>query len=160
MTTSNVDRGLPRVAVLGTGTMGSAMVGRLLDQGMDLAVWSRHASSTDASVALGATAYRDPADAVAEADVVITMLPTLDTIKEVMLEANTVDAIRENALGTDGHRRRRRNDRTRIRDRRPSPRHRLHRRPGIREQGASRIWPASRFGLRRKRKGHRDQCGL
>jgi 3-hydroxyisobutyrate dehydrogenase len=106
MTTSNLDPRLPQVTVIGTGTMGSAMAARLLGAGMNVAVWSRHPASTESSVVLGATAYGEAADAVAEADIVITMLPTLDTIKAVMFDAKTVDAMRPNAtwaqMGTIG----------------------------------------------------------
>ena len=34
------------VAVIGTGAMGAAMASRLLNSGMKVDVWSRHASST------------------------------------------------------------------------------------------------------------------
>lgn len=87
----------PRIAVIGTGTMGNAMASRLLGASMNVAVWSRHPASTEPSVELGATAYNEAADAVAEADVVITMLPTYDVIREVMFDAKAVDAMRPNA---------------------------------------------------------------
>jgi 3-hydroxyisobutyrate dehydrogenase len=75
---------LPRVAVIGTGTMGTAMGRRLLEAGMDVDVWSRHAASTTPLVELGATAYEDAPDAVTDADVVITMLPTAVATGDVM----------------------------------------------------------------------------
>jgi 3-hydroxyisobutyrate dehydrogenase len=85
------------VAVLGAGTMGSAMATRLLAAGMRVAVWSRHSSSTDSSVKLGATSYEDVKDAAAAADVVITMLPTLAVTNEVMFEQGAASAMRANA---------------------------------------------------------------
>jgi 3-hydroxyisobutyrate dehydrogenase len=87
----------PRVAVIGTGTMGSAMTARLLGSGLEVGVWSRHPASTGRSIELGATGYAEAADAVAAADVVVTMLPTLDATKEVMFDAKTLEAMRPDA---------------------------------------------------------------
>jgi 3-hydroxyisobutyrate dehydrogenase len=83
----------PRVAVIGTGTMGAAMGRRLLASGLDVNVWSRHAASTMPLAELGATAYEEAADAVRDADVVITMLPTMDVTADVMLRGNAVRAM-------------------------------------------------------------------
>ena len=38
---NNKKQQMPRVAVIGTGTMGTAMALRLLDAGMSVDVWSR-----------------------------------------------------------------------------------------------------------------------
>ena len=46
--TSRTER-IPRVAVIGTGTMGSAMAQRLVGAGLAVGVWSRHLSSTVAA---------------------------------------------------------------------------------------------------------------
>lgn len=83
----------PRVAVIGLGTMGRAMADRLLSAGLRVNVWSRRPASTMSFIDLGATAYADATQAVADADVVVTMLPTLDAINEVMLDAKTLDAM-------------------------------------------------------------------
>ena len=40
---------LPRVAVIGTGTMGTAMARRLLGAGLAVDVWSRHADLDEAA---------------------------------------------------------------------------------------------------------------
>jgi 3-hydroxyisobutyrate dehydrogenase len=92
MNNAQIDR-RPRVAVIGIGTMGHAMAGRLLGSGLPVNVWSRHPSESVSLVELGATAYADATDAVADADVVITMLPTPDAINEVMIGAETLDAM-------------------------------------------------------------------
>ena len=86
----------PRVAVIGTGTMGSAMAARLLSSGLQVDVWSRHPSSTQSSIERGATAYAESTDAVAEADVVVTMLPTVEATRAVMFDANTLAAMGPN----------------------------------------------------------------
>jgi 3-hydroxyisobutyrate dehydrogenase len=88
--------GTPRVAVIGTGTMGGAMAVRLLGAGMEVAVWSRRPESTTSSTELGATSYADAPDAVADADVVVTMLPTGEITRAVMLEDKTVEAMGSN----------------------------------------------------------------
>jgi 3-hydroxyisobutyrate dehydrogenase len=86
-----------QVVVLGTGAMGGAMAARLLSQGMRVGVWSRHPASTESSVALGAEAYADLDEAAAAADVVITMLPTSEATKAVMLDQGALQAMRRNA---------------------------------------------------------------
>jgi len=61
-----------RVAVLGTGRMGSAIAQRLAETGLDLVLWNRTRSRAES---LGAgLVVATPADAVAKADVVITSL--------------------------------------------------------------------------------------
>lgn len=62
------------VAVLGTGTMGRGMAGSLLREGFAVTVWNRTSSRADDLRGAGAQVAGDPAQAVAEADVVITML--------------------------------------------------------------------------------------
>jgi 3-hydroxyisobutyrate dehydrogenase len=82
----NTKQPMPRVAVIGTGTMGTAMGLRLLGAGMEVDAWSRHAHSTMPLVAAGATAYDEAADAVRRADVVITMLPNAEITADVMVD--------------------------------------------------------------------------
>jgi 3-hydroxyacyl-CoA dehydrogenase len=50
---------LLRLAVVGTGTMGSAMASRLLAAGMEVDVWSRHRASTQSLVEQGAKGVRE-----------------------------------------------------------------------------------------------------
>ncbi len=83
----------PRVAVIGTGTMGSAMTARLLGAGLEVGVWSRHPASTVGSIERGATGCADASAAVAGADVVVTMLPTFEITKSVMLDDKTFEAM-------------------------------------------------------------------
>jgi 3-hydroxyisobutyrate dehydrogenase/2-hydroxy-3-oxopropionate reductase len=61
-----------RVAILGTGRMGSAIALRLAESGFDLALWNRTRSRAE-SLGVGHVAAT-PAEAVAKADVVITSL--------------------------------------------------------------------------------------
>src|SRR5215211_2202102 len=62
------------IAVLGTGRMGDAIAHKLLAAGFAVRVWNRTPKRTVATVAAGASAAQTPADAVAEADIVITTL--------------------------------------------------------------------------------------
>lgn len=89
---------LPRVAVIGTGTMGGAMAARLLASNFDVDVWSRHPISTLRLFQLGATSHANVQDAVAKADVVITMLPTADVTAEVMFDDGGLSSLKRNAV--------------------------------------------------------------
>ncbi|WP_326612365.1 NAD(P)-dependent oxidoreductase [Streptomyces scopuliridis] len=62
------------VAVLGTGIMGAAMARNLCRAGHDVRVWNRTPAKAEALVADGARAFATPAEAVADADVVLTMV--------------------------------------------------------------------------------------
>jgi len=88
---------LPRVAVIGVGTMGTAMAGRLLSSDFQVDVWSRHPASTSHLVDLGATGYPEVKDAVANADVVLTMLPTAQVTLDAMFEAQGLHAMKRDA---------------------------------------------------------------
>src|SRR3954468_23064917 len=63
----------PAVTLLGAGTMGTAMAQRLLDLGFRVDVWNRTPTQVTALTQHGATASTKPAEAVAAADVVVTM---------------------------------------------------------------------------------------
>jgi 3-hydroxyisobutyrate dehydrogenase len=61
------------VAVLGIGTMGAGMARTLLRNGFDVTVWNRTLGRAEALSSDGAVVAGTAADAVAEADVIITM---------------------------------------------------------------------------------------
>jgi 3-hydroxyisobutyrate dehydrogenase len=89
---------LPRVSVIGTGTMGAAMARRLLGAHMDVDVWARHVPSTRPLVDQGATAHEAAADAVRDADVVISMLPTEEATDDVMIGQRVLESMRSGAI--------------------------------------------------------------
>lgn len=62
---------MTRVAVIGLGEMGSRVARRLLDAGHDLTLWNR---TRERAEALGVRVADTPAQAVAEAEVAITMV--------------------------------------------------------------------------------------
>jgi len=68
-----------RVAVLGTGRMGSAIARRLAETGIDLVLWNRTRARAE-DVGVG-TVAATPADAVANVDVVITSLTGADALR-------------------------------------------------------------------------------
>lgn len=63
-----------KVAFIGLGNMGSAIAGRILQAGHDLAVWNRTETKTTPLVAAGARAGMSSRDAVKGAEVVLTSL--------------------------------------------------------------------------------------
>ncbi|MCL7377205.1 NAD(P)-dependent oxidoreductase [Streptomyces sp. 35G-GA-8] len=75
------------VAVLGTGIMGAAMARNLCRAGHDVRVWNRTPAKAEALVADGARAFATPAEAVADADVVVTMVYDGPAVVEAMTAA-------------------------------------------------------------------------
>jgi 3-hydroxyisobutyrate dehydrogenase len=76
-----------RVAVLGTGIMGTGMTHSLLRSGLEVTVWNRHPGRAAPLAADGARVAATPAEAVADADAVITMLWDGNSVAEVMADA-------------------------------------------------------------------------
>ncbi len=73
-----------RVAVLGTGIMGSAMARNLLRAGLRTTVWDRSEGAAAALAGAGARVTDSASAAVASADAVITMLPDADAVSSVI----------------------------------------------------------------------------
>ncbi len=63
-----------QISLLGCGLMGTPMSRRLLAAGLPLTVWNRTRAKAEALAADGAQVADTPAQAVAQADIVITML--------------------------------------------------------------------------------------
>ncbi len=91
----------PRIAFLGTGLMGSRQAARLLAAGHDLTVWNRTREKTAPLVEKGARAVDDPLEAVAEADVVVTMLEKGATVEAVLFGSGVAGRIRRGAVVVD-----------------------------------------------------------
>jgi 3-hydroxyisobutyrate dehydrogenase len=86
------------VAVLGTGIMGSAMARNLVAADLRTTVWDRSASATAALSQAGALAAASPDEAVADAGVVITMLPTADVVNSVIFDGDVATAFTQGAV--------------------------------------------------------------
>lgn len=72
------------ISLLGCGLMGTPMATRLLNHGYTLAAWNRTRSKADALAAKGARVADTPAQAVADADIVITMLEHGGVVEDVL----------------------------------------------------------------------------
>ncbi len=71
-----------RVAFIGIGVMGKSMAGHLLDAGYPVSVYNRTKSKADDLVARGAEWREAPADAAADADIVITIVGFPQDVEE------------------------------------------------------------------------------
>jgi len=90
--------GKVRVAVLGTGIMGSAMTRNLISAGLGTTVWDRSPAATAPLAAAGALVAASPVEAVRDAGMLITMLPTAEVVNEVMFAGGVVEALAEGAV--------------------------------------------------------------
>ena len=81
---------LMKVAFLGLGKMGLAMSARLLEAGHRLTVWNRTPQRAQPLVAAGAVRAATPAEAVIDADAVITMLFDDAANEEVLFGADGI----------------------------------------------------------------------
>jgi 3-hydroxyisobutyrate dehydrogenase len=87
-----------RVAVLGTGIMGSAMARNLVAAGLPTTVWDRASSATAPLAEAGAAVAASAGEAARDAQVVITMLPTADVVTEVVFDGGVSDAFAPGAV--------------------------------------------------------------
>jgi 3-hydroxyisobutyrate dehydrogenase len=90
--------GQARVAVLGTGIMGSAMARNLVAAGLPTAVWDRSPAALAPLTQAGALAAASPAEAVRDASVVITMLPTAEVVDSVIFTEGVAEAFGKGAV--------------------------------------------------------------
>lgn len=70
------------IGFIGLGSMGQAMAARLLESGLDVAVWNRTTSAGDELVAAGATRLNSPEEAF-DRDIVVSILandPAVDAV--------------------------------------------------------------------------------
>lgn len=92
MCAADVRGEVTRVAVLGTGIMGSAMTRNLLRAGFPTTVWDRSAAATTELAEAGARVASSAAEAVGDARMVITMLPTPGAVNSVMFDGSVAKA--------------------------------------------------------------------
>ena len=86
------------VAVLGTGIMGSAMARNLAAAGLRTTVWDRSEQAAAPLAGEGARVAASPQEAVRDAGVVITMLPTADAVESVMFDGEVTEALARGAV--------------------------------------------------------------
>ncbi|HEV2259107.1 MAG TPA: NAD(P)-dependent oxidoreductase [Streptosporangiaceae bacterium] len=98
MARENGGNGRVTVAVIGAGIMGSAMARNLAAAGLTTRVWDRTASATGPLAEAGAVVAASARDAVRDADVVITMLPTADAVESVMFDSQVAEAFADGSV--------------------------------------------------------------
>ena len=73
----------PHIAFLGIGLMGNHMARNILKAGYSLTAWNRTLSKAEALASDGAQIAQTPAEAVKDADFVITMLSDGPTVRDL-----------------------------------------------------------------------------
>ena len=86
------------VAVLGAGTMGSAMTRSLLRAGIIPVVWDRSKERTDSLASSGAIVAESAADAAHDASILITMVTDADAVIAIAEEHGMIDALAPGAI--------------------------------------------------------------
>jgi 2-hydroxy-3-oxopropionate reductase len=92
---------MTKIAFLGIGLMGAPMSRRLLRAGFPVTVWNRTKAKAEAIAADGAAVASTPAEAVANADVIVTMLDSGPVVTDVLFAQGAADAAREGATVID-----------------------------------------------------------
>ena len=87
-----------RVAVLGTGIMGGPMARNLLRAGHEVTVWNRTVQKARRSQRRGARVASTPADAVRDAEIVLTMLADARAVEVTVIESGAVDEMPQGGL--------------------------------------------------------------
>lgn len=90
-----------KIAVLGLGLMGLPMARRLCQAGLEVHVWNRTASKAAPLLDLGAIAHASAAQAIAQADLTITMLEDGGVVESVLLDPHNLAALRPGSLVVD-----------------------------------------------------------
>jgi len=83
-----------RIAVLGTGRMGAALVRAFLKQGHATHVWNRTRSRGEPLAALGARIADTVLDAVTAADIIVSVVNTYDTSGALLSSPDVAKALR------------------------------------------------------------------
>jgi 2-hydroxy-3-oxopropionate reductase len=89
------------IALLGIGLMGYPMGRRLREAGYTLHVWNRTSAKARRLASVGAIVHEDPASAVRDADIVITMLDHGAVVHTVLFELGAATAMKPGTLQID-----------------------------------------------------------
>ncbi len=92
---------LPRVAVLGIGMMGLPIARRLCEAGYALSAWNRSRDKAERLLPFGARVADSPADAVAQADLAITLLADGQAVEDVLFRQGAAEGLRAGSLVLD-----------------------------------------------------------
>ena len=89
------------VGFIGTGNMGGPMVVNLLSAGHHVKAYDHSADALGQAVTAGATACGNANEAATDVDVVITMLPAGDHVRDVILEHGLLQAVGSDTVIVD-----------------------------------------------------------
>ncbi|HWC37141.1 MAG TPA: NAD(P)-dependent oxidoreductase [Acidimicrobiales bacterium] len=89
---------MPNLAVVGLGTMGGAMAATALRAGVPTVVWNRKAEVAERFADQGAVVASSVAEAVGQADVVITMVTNADAVTSLATEQGMLAALASGAV--------------------------------------------------------------
>ena len=89
------------VALIGIGLMGLPMAKRLCEAGLQPQIWNRTRAKAEPLAALGARVHDTPAQAVCDADIVVTMLEDGQIVESVLFEQGLAQALRPGSLLID-----------------------------------------------------------
>ena len=98
MAKANGSDARPEVAVIGAGIMGAAMTRNLVAAGLTTRVWDRSPSATGPLADAGAVVAASAREAVRDAGVVITMLPTADVVESVIFDGGAADVFADGCV--------------------------------------------------------------
>ena len=92
-----------RIAVLGLGTMGAPMADNLIKAGFEVTVQNRTRSKEEPFEALGASRAASPAEAAADAEIILTSVSDTPDVERVLLDAETgaINGLKEGGLVID-----------------------------------------------------------
>ncbi len=89
---------LPKLALLGLGTMGAAIAGTASRSGIPLVVWDRRPGAAANLAAQSVEVAQSVPAAVEDADVVITMVTNADAVMSIATEQGLLTALRPGAV--------------------------------------------------------------
>lgn len=90
-----------RIAVLGIGMMGLPVARRLCAAGHQIHAWNRTRAKADLLASDGVTVHNTPTDAVAHADIVISLLENGPVVGRVLFDQRVATAMRQGTLFID-----------------------------------------------------------
>lgn len=91
----------PTIAVLGIGLMGFPLARRLCEAGYAVHVWNRSRDKAERVQPFGATVHDSPGAAVAQADLVVSMLENGSVVGDVLFHQGAAAAMRPGTLVVD-----------------------------------------------------------
>ena len=90
-----------RIAVLGIGMMGLPMARRLSEAGHPVRAWNRTRAKAEPLASHGVTVSNTPAEAVQDADIVISLLENGPVVGQVLFDQGAARAMRRGSLFID-----------------------------------------------------------